>query len=382
MEATQPKAQESGALLVGPLLVVIPTWETRPSARDWAAMDCAIIADLEGRPDLSHAMVGLLEDRLGTHQAHRDTLVSGSAEWRAQLSSRRKRKIFAEQERARRLSDPIRDHGPSATVVDIARRAQLARDKAKRAGRNRAEANVHLAEAKRLENLATAAQEYEEHRLWLWYATTETNQLALARGEEIDTETVEHVVFERDSHGALVRVRRGPDRGKFKTHRETVTRTVMLSRGGGLRLAFEHGHLGHVKGRRALRLYRIAQRYQLAAEAMDPLRASNPEGGGGGGYGAKGPQVRTVEAGEELEIMRRHLHPVERDVLDLVVGSDMRLRDAAKAIGSSFETTKKHLQAGLECAAAAWAEARKAEEIGQTTLHMLVVDAAVARVRP
>jgi hypothetical protein len=144
-----------------------------------------------------------------------------------------------------------------------------------------------------------------------------------------------------------------------------VTLTALPARGGGLAKAHRKGHLDGGGGPKvAWELYLTGCRYQQAYETMDPRRTANWEGGSGGGGHGDGPQLAAVEAGQLLQLLRRDQNDAQRDVLDLVCGQDMSLRQVQKLRGGRFETHQRHLRAGLEQAAKNVRGARKARTAG------------------
>lgn len=169
----------------------------------------------------------------------------------------------------------------------------------------------------------TAAQRRE--------AREETIGLARARGEDVDD--------------------RGP-----------VTR--MLTR-QGIQQAYEDGHMTPSHGPlTADHLWTTAKAYRTAYEIAQGL--TGPEGGGGGGYGAKGPQIRVVEAGEALAIMRDGLTTRQLDVLDRVCGQDMRLRETATVLRRGFPSCRNSLISGLEMATLSLKAARAIRDAGES----------------
>lgn len=277
---------------------------------------------------------------------------------RRSISAEKRRRILAEHQRAASLQSRTADPGPSEVVGEKLRvaaehretaAALKARDAAAKSRGNRKAINDHLTAATALEHDARMIREREVNDRWLANATKETLDLAQLRGEDIDSETIELVTYPTDEHGARLRHKTGSRRGQVVTHVDRVTRAVIRSRGGGLELALEKGHLDGGPGSpKADVLFRTGDRYREAYEIDEGLKSNS--GGGGGGFGPKGPQIRAVEAGEILAIMRSKLTPRELHVLNEVCGKGFRLRQVATDMGAGFPATARALRGGLRTA--------------------------------
>lgn len=160
----------------------------------------------------------------------------------------------------------------------------------------------------------------------------ETVSLAIGRGEEVDQS--------------------GPQ-------------TRILTR-QGIQQAFEDGHMAPAHGSMtADHLHATAKIYRDAFEIAAGLAGGSGEGGGG--CGAKGPQIKLVEAGEALALMRDGLSQRQIDVLDRVCGHDMRLRETATILRRGFPSTKNSLVSGLTAATLSLKAARAVRQAGEPT---------------
>jgi hypothetical protein len=133
----------------------------------------------------------------------------------------------------------------------------------------------------------------------------------------------------------------------------------------GIQQAYEDGHMTPALGAlTADHLHATAKAYRDAYEIAAGLAGRSGEGGG---YGAKGPQIKIVEAGEALAIMRLDLTQRQIDILDRVCGQDMRLREAATVLGRGFPSTKNSLIMGLKAATLNIRAARAVRDQGEPT---------------
>jgi hypothetical protein len=161
---------------------------------------------------------------------------------------------------------------------------------------------------------------------------------------------------------------------------DRVTRAVMSSRGGGLERARDKGHLDGGRGApRVQRLYETGVIYGKAYEIHEGLTSSS--GGGSGGHGPKGPQIRLAEAGEMLKIMRDGVSPRERAVLDRVCGEGMTLRQAATAARAGFPATTRALRNGLRIAMENWKAARETKTAGVTAARVKKAHRVISKIR-
>lgn len=168
---------------------------------------------------------------------------------------------------------------------------------------------------------------------WRTGAINETVALAKARGEDVEL----------------------PKRGGAR----------IMSR-QGIQQAFEEGHMTPTLGpMTADHLHDTAKTYRDAYEIAAGLAGRS--GDGSGGYGAKGPQIKLVEAGEILAIMRLDLTQRQVDVLDRVCGQDMRLREAATVLRRGFPSTKNSLIMGLKAATLNIRAAKAVRDQGEPT---------------
>lgn len=364
-------ADQPVGVTIGPIMVVTPN-EQRLAPAVWTDLACAMVAADSGRSALADAMVASIERRLGVNEAHHRALVIGSDEWRRLNSEKKRRRILAEHQRAASLQSRTVDPGPSEMVGEKLRVAAehrataatlKARDAAAKSRGNRAAINQHLTAAAALEHDAQMIRDREVNDRWLSNATKETLDLARLRNEDVDQETIELMTYPTDEYGARLRHKTGSRRGQVVEHTDRVTRAVIRSRGGGLEYALEKGHLDGGPGSpKPDGLFRTGDRYREAYE-IDEGQTSN-SGGGAGGFGPKGPQIRLVEAGEILKIMRSKLSPRERKVLDLVCGQGMRLREVATRMKAGFPATTRALRNGLRTAAEQVKAASERGEIG------------------
>jgi hypothetical protein len=151
----------------------------------------------------------------------------------------------------------------------------------------------------------------------------------------------------------------------------------------GIEHAHDAGYLGK-NWRQAERLHKIGVDYREAYEIAEGHAGGQAEGRGGGSSGPKAPQPRLVEAGERLADFRRALSQRQRDVLDMVCGEDLRVREAATRMAAHFETTAAALRDGLARAARSRADAVAGREdagVASAGAHIAAISAALARIR-
>jgi len=153
--------------------------------------------------------------------------------------------------------------------------------------------------------------------------------------------------------------------GRGEQVQQTGIRVRILTR-QGIQQAFEEGHMTPALGpMTADDLHVTAKAYRDAYEIAEGMTGRSGEGGGG--YGAKGPQIRVIEAGEVLAVMRLELTQRQVDVLDRVCGQDMRLREAATILRRGFPSTKNSLIMGLKAATLNLKAARAVKDQGEPT---------------
>lgn len=367
MTAHQATPDAPAAVFLGTFHLVVRNEDQMFSRAVWGDLACALIADEDGRPDLSGRFVAGAEMRLRVNQTHHEALIVGNEVVLSRIRENRRRKRLHLHQRAARLNTALADPGPTDEVLRLLRRAGehrakaealQAADRAARTRRNRAEIKKHYDAARALQDEAEAKNTAADDLRWVLGATSESVQLAQARGEEVEHEEIEMRMEVRDEHGAQLRHKAGPNKGEPVYHYDRVTRTVLKSRGGGIEEAYEKGHLDG-RGAKAEALKSIGERYGKAYEIDEGKTSSRGEGGGG--FGPKGPQLRLVEAGETLAILRQGLSKRERDVLDKVCGDQLRTRQAATALKAGFPATARALRGGLQRALDNWAEAMKRE---------------------
>lgn len=231
-----------------------------------------------------------------------------------------RRRRQKEREHVRALGQRNAPAGPPQSVLDKMAAARKSRMKAEvlRASNPKKNAKAikeHEADAIRAEREAAQLQAEAAGSDWASRANQETEDLARARGEPVEA---------------------------CQDGKRIMSRN-------GIRQAYEDGHMKPAHGPLKERdLYATALAYNRAVVAMLP--GSGGETEGGGGFTAKGPQVRVVEAGEALATMRNDLSKRQIDVLDHVCGMDMRLRETATVLRRGFPSTRNSLISGLELA--------------------------------
>ena len=175
----------------------------------------------------------------------------------------------------------------------------------------------------------------------------ETSNLALARGEEVRTETVRLAAPLFDEHGGRV-VRDGAPLYRHETH----SRVRIASR-GGLQLAFERGDLdgGPIK---AEQLHETARSYRRAFETASalttPARNLAPISGRSPLRASAGPQDAVFAAGEILRVFRDGLGKRQVAVLDQVCGLDLTVRAASRSLCADARTVRRLLVEALVAA--------------------------------
>jgi len=248
--------------------------------------------------------------------------------------------LIIEAERQLKISEADRQAAQAMEPKLVSDEDQLGRY-TKAEERGLAKAQEKLAKAKDAESRKNAwaeidrltarpAQRMFEHRRKR--DTDETIGLARARGEDVE---------------------------------QTGIRVRILTR-QGIQQAFEEGHMTPALGpMSADDLHVTAKAYRDAYEVAEGMTGRSGEGAGG--YGAKGPQIRVIEAGEVLAVMRLELTQRQIEVLDRVCGQDMRLRETATVLRRGFPSTKNSLIMGLKAATLNIRAARAVKDQGEPT---------------
>lgn len=254
------------------------------------------------------------------------------------------------------LGAPLRDpdivseiEGARAGAADARGEAAQLRDEDPK--RHRKKIKNLEAIARRLDAKAEVARQREMEEDRIMGEAREPALRARARGEDVIVQEFETAEIARDEYGARLVHRRGTKRGLPVLVYDKARRAQILT---GIEHAFAQGYLddGQSPGQ-AEALLEIGQIYAQAFQALDPLGAANTEGGGGGGFGPKAPQVRHVEAGETLKIMRARLLPRQVAVLDAVCGEDKRLGEISRT-RNTLPSLKRRLRLALKVAAQNW----------------------------
>jgi hypothetical protein len=156
-----------------------------------------------------------------------------------------------------------------------------------------------------------------------------------------------------------------------------ATGPIRIMSRGGLRQAYEDGHLAPERGTlRSDDLWEAGKRYRDCFEAVEGMTASQK--GGGGGFGPKGPQPRILEAGDRLKQMRDALTDRQIAVVDMVCGEDKRLRVAADELRRGFLGAKNSLRGALTILATLKIERRSLAEV--IRLKTTAIEVAAKRV--
>lgn len=306
------------------------------------------------------------------------------ADRRARVEAMRRAKL-AEHRRASSLMDGVREAPPSERVLDLYREAERLRGVAAKLRERDAKGNrggiaAHEQRARQLEIEAKTRHEADREQGWIARAIAETARQAAARGEEIESETVELVTFVTGANGERLRHKTGSRRGEPVVQIDRVTRAVNRTAAHGLAQAFEKGWLAGGKGTPpAAVLFEIGLRYSTAFEALDPLRSAFGQEGGGG-FSPKAPQVRVVEAGETLAILRRGLGERERGLMDAICGQGAHLRSITST-RNGFPAAQRRFRRALAQALDNWTAARKAGEVGVAARSVLAGNRALYVIR-
>lgn len=371
-----------GLLFLGGEPVVLP--EGRVPQKAWPELAMATL--IEPVPALYGDWLSRLERSLGVEDHHRALLETRafSAAASTEASARAR---MEEAMRAAQLSAPLRDPVLVQKMAKTQAKLAAARavlddppgksDREKRKAVKQAKARI----AEETEKLRDLSREEADQRQ-LYGDAGETILLAQARGEAVTAFSAQTAEFARDEFGARI-LERKRDKGRGGTYLEPV-----LVYGTGLRAkklsGIDHAHdAGYLSRswRESERLHKIGVDYRDAYEIVEG--ATGGEGEGGGSSGPKAPQPRLVEAGEKLSDFRRDLSQRQRDVLDMVCGEDLRLRDVAARMHAHFETSEKALREGLARAgeSRAAAIARREGDDESTGARVARINGLLARVR-
>lgn len=258
-----------------------------------------------------------------TDDADREAVEQGI---RAAIRDQRRRKLDANREAARMPKPPEVNENVRSWV----RLAQGELDKARALAftnpkKNRTKIQQHEATAKRLLCRAEEHARDEADRLWIEGALAETQVQAELRGQAVAVS---------------------------KTGPATTTEKT------GLEDAKAKGYLEAEHGPdRSEDLYRTGVRYREAYEIARGQTTS--KGDGGGGFGPKGPQLRIVEAGEDLATMRSALTMKEAAVLDSICGEGLGLFQTTIRCRMGTPAVRRALRGGLTLAMEALQARRK-----------------------
>lgn len=364
-------SQHSPALMMfGAMPVISPTGTHRIRADLWPELAIAVLMDPE--PELQAVWLGNLERKLGVTEDHRATLAE-RAIGAAETAEQRRLREEGDRRRAAAIGAPLRDpyfvaaisekHEEAAHAwadVEEARAVAL-----KKADRRRVKGLEAI--ARRVERELDELRQQELAQAQLYGVASDQIIMARMRGEEVIAVEVETAEIARDEHGARIVHKRGTKKGLPVLVYDRGLRAKKLA---GLEHAFVSGYLGGGRGAsHPERLKSTGEAYGEAYE-IDEGQRSGRGGmeGGGGGFGPKGPQLRAVEAGEMLSVMRQNMSRRERRVLDLICGQHMRAREAAGVMGAGFPATVRALRGGLKRAGENWraAQVRRKELGGKT----------------
>ncbi len=284
----------------------------------------------------------------------------------AAIRAEKHRKKLEENRRLASLSAPLRDPEFVRQIEGFTRDAAMKRAEAESLRiigpkQHRKRINKLEAEALILDEKAEQARLEELNADRLYGEARDPIILAKLRGEEIDARDMETAEFARDEHGARIIHKRGPNKGLPVLKYATGTRVRKLT---GLEHSLAKGHLESARPKPTPEaLYEIGLRYGEAYE-ISVGQTTNRAEGGGGGFGPKGPQLRVVEAGEMLSIMREGMDQRHQSILNLVCGHQMRIGEAARSLGYGVQASKNALRAGLKTAMGNLGRARAEGRLG------------------
>lgn len=232
------------------------------------------------------------------------------------LAAERKAKIRSERNRIKELNAKAATAPPPQSVMDKLAEARKERMKAERLKiadpkGNRQKIKDHQTAAKLAEREAASLHVQAKDEDWAYRASQETDQLAEARGEG--------VVSTREGKRIMAR------NGIVQAYRAGYLEPTLTKMGEA-------------------DLYDAAKLYRACACVISGM--TTPERGEGG-FNAKGPQVRVIEAGEALAVMRTGLTKFQIEVLDRVCGLDMRAREVATVLHRGFPAVRTALSEGL-----------------------------------
>lgn len=305
----------------------------------------------------AYAMIVLLEPEPKLHAQWTERLSAGFEaleRQRRELREARRRRILEQSAQAARVGarprDPETVAGIDAKLTELAAAMSAVPTPVKN---NRRAVKAGQAKVRKVERELDDLRAAELAQQQLYGVAAEPIIRARMRGEEVTAFEAETADFARDEHGAVIRHKRGSNRGLAVLVYDRGLRARRLT---GIEHALGEGYLAN-GGNRADRLFRTGVSYREAYEIAEGQTSSGGEGGGG--FGPKAPQPRLVEAGQALADMRKGLNPRQRRVLDLVCGQDMRLREAATQMGAGFPATVRALCGGLAAAADSMAAARE-----------------------
>jgi hypothetical protein len=384
-KAQRPPPPPPGLLLIDGGRVILPAGRLTRGA--WPEFAMTVL--LEPEPSMLPAWISRIEARLGVKPEHR-AAIDARAVAAVEESEAKRRRLLEQSMRASQMAAPLRDpvlvEKMAKTQAKLAAaRAQVDNppgksDREKRRAVKQAKAKI----AELTGTLRDQAREEADQRQ-LYGDAGDTILLAKARGENVTAFKANTAEFARDEFGARI-LERKRDKGRGGTYLEPV-----LVYGSGLRAkkltGIDHAHdAGYLSKswRESERLHKIGVDYRDAYIVVEG--ESTGGGGGGGGGGPKAPQPRQIEMGQMLADMRLGLNRRQRDVLDLVCGEDMRLREATLKLGlGDPRTAERALVTGLAAAGESLsiARARRIEEGTEGDLGRRVqfANAMLARVR-
>lgn len=346
-------AHQPYALPLGPLAVVVPNRGMTLSNVQRVDLAAAVLLQAGRYEGPARAMIARLEQRLGVHVGHREALATSPEQLRARLAAEKRRRLLDANRQAARAEAPVRDpvfaHKVGKAEAKL-RDAQQGLDQL-RAGDPKKNRKAIKRGENRIRDLAkklSTLQAVESEAYALMGEAREPLLRAMQRGETVQAKEAETADFALDDYGARIIHRTGPERGLPALVYSRGLRAKNLS---GLEHARHAGYLTKIKGALpADRLMKIGSDY--AAAYVVVAGQAKHAGEGGGGFKPKAPVPRQIEAGELLADMRSGLTPRQRDALDLICGQDMRVREAAAAVGAGAPATLRALVLGLRAAEA------------------------------
>jgi hypothetical protein len=235
----------------------------------------------------------------------------------------RRQAISVEGRASYHRAKALNAHAPTIpqAVTDKLKQAQKRRNKAIILRGTDAKGNAqaikdHEMAARDLEIEADEMRKAAAEGQWAYGAVAETVALNIARGETVKTN------------------RRGE---------------IRITTRCGLTMAIDGGHLAPVSGKfTEAELILTAERYHDAAEACSGRKTSSGEGGSG--CGAKGPQIKLVEAGALLVVLRQGLSAFQLSVMDAICGESQTISAVAAAKGRQFAAIRAALVEALQIA--------------------------------